>query len=176
MQVRIPCKEERTLPEATPVPLCQKQKTRPNTRERGEAGNLRRPAYTLASLPRSPTSGSAASEPPCAEYHLMKRPGEKNHRAAAEADRPARGGREATGPEEEEGPRPTPSLARGMHTQSSPEMKTTESGTPPPPPPPLQSRPDEPRMTNTHPEDGPETRSQEPNCSNSFNRDRIARI
>ena len=58
----------------------------------------------------------------------MKRPGEKNHRKAAEADRSARRGREATGPEEE-GPRPAPSLARGIHTESSPEAKTTECGT-----------------------------------------------
>ena len=40
----------------------------------------------------------------------------------------------------------------------------------------LQSRPADPRMTKTHPEDGPEKRSQEPNCSNSFNRDQIVRI
>ena len=76
-------------------------------------------------IPRSPTSGSAASEPPCVEDQRMKRPGKKNHREAAEADR---GGREATGPEEE-GPRPTPSLARGIHTESSPQAKTTECGT-----------------------------------------------
>ena len=60
----------------------------------------------------------------------MKRPGEKNHCEAAEADQSARGGREETGPEEE-GPRPTPSLARGIHTESSPEAKTTECGTHP---------------------------------------------
>ena len=59
----------------------------------------------------------------------MKRPGEKNHSEAAEADSTARGGRGATGPEEEEGARPTPSLARGIHTESSPEAKTTECGT-----------------------------------------------
>ena len=58
----------------------------------------------------------------------MKRPGEKNRREAAEADRSARGGQEVTGPEEE-GPRPTPSLARGIHIESSPEVKTTECGT-----------------------------------------------
>ena len=58
----------------------------------------------------------------------MKRPGEMNHRKAAEADRSTRGGREATGPQEEEGPRPTPSLARGVQTESSPEAKTIEWG------------------------------------------------
>ena len=57
----------------------------------------------------------------------MTRPSEKNHREAAEADQSARGGREATGPEE--GPSPTPSLARRIHTESSPEAKTTECGT-----------------------------------------------
>ena len=60
----------------------------------------------------------------------MKRQGEKNHREAAESDQSARGRREATGPEEE-GPRPTPSLARGIHTESSPEAKITECGTHP---------------------------------------------
>ena len=40
----------------------------------------------------------------------------------------------------------------------------------------LQSWPDDPRMTKIHPEDGPEKRSQEPNCSNSSNRDQIGRI
>ena len=37
-------------------------------------------------IPRSPTSGRAASKPPCVEDQPMKRPGEKNHREAAEAD------------------------------------------------------------------------------------------
>ena len=59
----------------------------------------------------------------------MKRPGERNHHEAAEADRSTRGGREATGPVEEEGPRPTPLLARGAKTESSPEAKTPECGT-----------------------------------------------
>ena len=58
----------------------------------------------------------------------MKRSGEMKHREAAEADRSARGGREATGPEEEE-PRPTPSMARGVHTEAMPKAKTTECGT-----------------------------------------------
>ena len=80
-------------------------------------------------LPRSPTSGSAVSEPSCVEDQRMKCPGEKNHSEAAEADWSVRVGREATGPEEEEGPRPTPSLGRGIHTESSPEAKTTECGT-----------------------------------------------
>ena len=102
----------------------------------------------------------------------MKRPGEMNHREAAEADQSTRGGREATGPEDE-GQRPTPTLARGIHTKSSPEAKTTECGTPPPPP--LQSRPANLRMTQRHPEDGRKKRSQEPNCSNSFTRDQIVR-
>ena len=69
----------------------------------------------------------------------MKRPGEKNHREAAKADQSARGGREATGP------RPTPSLARGIHTESS-----------------LQSRPADQRMTQRHPEDGPEKKKNAP--------------
>ena len=43
-------------------------------------------------------------------------------------------------------------------------------------PSPLHSRLADQRMTNRHPEDGPEKKlSQEPNCSNSFNRDQIAR-
>ena len=91
----------------------------------------------------------------------MKRPGEKNHRKAAEAEQSARGGREATGPEEEEGPRPTPrQKRRQLNVEPSP----------------LQSRPADQRMTKTHPEDGPEKRSQEPNCSHSFTRDQIVRF
>ena len=43
-------------------------------------------------------------------------------------------------------------------------------------PSPLQSRPADQRMTKTHPEDGPEKRSQEPNCSNSFTRDQNVRF
>ena len=43
-----------------------------------------------------------------------ERPGERNHRAAAEADRSTRGVREVTGPVEAEGQRPTPLLARGV--------------------------------------------------------------
>ena len=46
----------------------------------------------------------------------------------AKTDRSARGGREGTGPEEEEGPRPTPSLARGIPTESSPEAALWCSG------------------------------------------------
>ena len=43
-----------------------------------------------------------------------ERPGERNHREAAEADRSTRGGREAIGPVEAEGQRPTPLLTRGV--------------------------------------------------------------
>ena len=41
---------EGTLPEAMPLPLCQKQKPRPHSRERGEVENLRHPEHTLAAL------------------------------------------------------------------------------------------------------------------------------
>ena len=50
-QGRIPCNVKGTLPEATPVPLCQKQKSRSHPRERGDVENLRHPVYTLAPLP-----------------------------------------------------------------------------------------------------------------------------
>ena len=56
-------------------------------------------------------------------------PGERNHREAAEADRSTREGREATGPVEAEGKRPTPLLARGVQKESSQEAKTPECGT-----------------------------------------------
>ena len=58
-----------------------------------------------------------------------ERPGERHHRESAEADRSTRGGREATGPVEAEGQRPTPLLARGVQTESSQEAKTPECGT-----------------------------------------------
>ena len=48
---RIPCHVEGTLPEATPVPLCQKQKTWSHLWESGDEENLRHPVYTLAPLP-----------------------------------------------------------------------------------------------------------------------------
>ena len=57
-----------------------------------------------------------------------ERPGERNHREAAEADRSTRGGREATGPVEA-GQRPTPVLARGVQTESTQEAKTPECRT-----------------------------------------------
>ena len=47
---------------------------------------------------------------------VHERPGERNHREAAEADLSTRGGREATGPVEAEGQRPTPLLVRGVQT------------------------------------------------------------
>ena len=82
---------------------------------------------------------------------------------AAEADRTARRGREATGSEEEEGPRPIPSSARGTHTETPLEAKTTECGTLP-----ATEPTGRPKDDKTHPEDGPEKRSQEPNLRNSF--------
>ena len=48
---RIPFHVKGTLPEATPVPLRQKQKSRSHPRERGDVENLRHPVYTLAPLP-----------------------------------------------------------------------------------------------------------------------------
>ena len=58
-----------------------------------------------------------------------------------------------------------------VHRQESkPEAKTIERG-----PTPLQSRPADHRLTQGHPEAWPENRSQEPHCSNSFNRDQINR-
>ena len=66
-----------------------------------------------------------------------------------------------------------PHLLRWLegHTQS-PYQKRRQQNVEPTP---LQSRPADQRMTQRHPEDGPEKRSQEPNCSNSFIRDQIVR-
>ena len=58
-----------------------------------------------------------------------ERPGERNHREAAEADQTTKGGQEVTGPGEAEGQRPTPLLARGVQTESSQEAKTPDCGT-----------------------------------------------
>ena len=57
------------------------------------------------------------------------------------------------------------------HTQS-PRQKRRQRNVEPSP---LQSLPADQRMTKTHPEDGPEKRSQEPNRRNSFTRDQIVR-
>ena len=64
---------------------------------------------------------------PCRETHAWKRPGKRYHPLGRRSRPNPRGGREATGPEE--GPSPTPSLARGPHTESTPEARTVECGT-----------------------------------------------
>ena len=101
----------------------------------------------------------------------MKRPGERNHREAAEADRSSRGGREATGPVEEEGPRTTPLLAIGVQTQS-PHQKQRHLNVGPSP---TSEQTGRPKDDETHPEDGLEKRSHEPNSRNSFARDQVGR-
>ena len=80
-----------------------------------------------------------------------------------------RGGREATGPEEE-GPRPTPSLAKGTHTVHARSNDNRMLN-------PLHFRADQPTKGwhKDTPRTGRKNRSQEPNCSNSFNRDQIVR-
>ena len=65
---------------------------------------------------------------PCGETHAWQRPGERYHLPSRRSRPNPRGKRKATGPEEE-GPRPTPSLARGPHTESTPEARTVECGT-----------------------------------------------
>ena len=66
--------------------------------------------------------------------------------------------------------KPTPSSARGTHTETPLEAKTTECGTLP------ASEPTgRPKDDKTHPEERPEKRSQEPNRRNSFTRDQIVR-
>ena len=65
---------------------------------------------------------------PCVEDQRTKTPRWKESPWGHRSRPIAREGREATGPEEE-GPRPTLSLARGTHTESMPEAKTLECGT-----------------------------------------------
>ena len=60
---------------------------------------------------------------PCGETHAWKRPGERYHLPGRRSRPNPRGERKATGP------RPTPSLARGPHTESTPEARTVECGT-----------------------------------------------
>ena len=80
-----------------------------------EEGHLAKTAWA-AIVKENP----AAQGNPCRDTRCVEE--------AAEAGRSTRGGREATGPEKE-GPRPTPSLARGIHPEASPEATTTECGT-----------------------------------------------
>ena len=47
-------RKEMSLPGATPVPLCQKQKSWSHPRERGDVENLRHHVYMLAPLPGKP--------------------------------------------------------------------------------------------------------------------------
>ena len=161
-----------TSPEVTPVPLCQKQKARPHSRKRGEAENLRHPEHTLAALTEKSNFRNCRQRAimrgiPAHENALVKR---ITVRPPKPTDPPGEGERQQ-GQNKKKGQDPLLRWREG-DTESSPEVKTTECGAPPQ----LQSRPAGPRMTQTHPEEGPEKRSQEPNCSNSFTRDQIGRI
>ena len=105
-------------------------------------------------------------EEPLASPHAWKisawkRLGEKGSPRGCRSRPIPRGGREATGPEEE-GQNPLLRWLEGYRMWN-------------PPPPPLQSRPADQRMTQRHPEDSRKNRSQEPNCSISFTRDQIDR-
>ena len=136
-------------------PLRQKQKPRPHARERSEAENLRPLNIHQQPIPRSPTSGKAASKPSCVEDQRMKRPGEKNHREAAEADQSPGEGERQHG-QKKKGQDPLLRWLEG-YTQR-PRQKRRQQNVEPTP---LQSRPADQRMTQRHPEDGPEkTRDQ----------------
>ena len=119
-------------------------------------------------IPRSPTSGRAASKPPCVEDQRMKTPRWKGSPRSRRSRPIPRGGREATGPEEGQNP-----LLRWLEGYTpSPRQKRRQQNVEPTL---LQSRPADQRVTQRHPEDGRKKHSQEPNCSNSFIRDQIDR-
>ena len=120
-------------------------------------------------IPRSPTSGRAASKPPCVEDQSMKRPGEKNHREAAEADQSPGEGERQQG-QKKKGQDPLLRWLEG-HTLS-PRQKRRQQNVEPTP-----FRADRPTK-GWHKDTsrtGRKKRSQEPNCSNSFIRDQIVR-
>ena len=100
------------------------------------------------------------------EDQRRNRPGEKNHREAA--DPPGEGERQQGQKKKGQDP-----LLRWLEGYThSPRQKRRQLKVEPSP---LQSRPANQRMTKRHPEDGPEKRSQEPNCSISLTRDQIVR-
>ena len=101
-------------------------------------------------IPRSPTSGRAASKPPCVEDQRMKRPGDKNHHEAAEADQSPGEGERQQG-QKKKGQDPLLHWLEG-YTQS-PRQKRRQQNVEPTL---LQSRLADQRMTQRHPEDGPE--------------------
>ena len=101
-------------------------------------------------IPRSPTSGRAASKPPCVEDQRMKPPGKKNHREAAEADQSPGEGERQQG-QKKKGQDPL--LRWGEGYTPSPRQKRRQQNMEPTL---LQSRLADQRMTQRHPEDGPE--------------------
>ena len=112
--------------EQCPYRDAKKQKHRPHAREKGEAEILRHPNNASAALSEKSDFQKCRWRATMCVKPAHKCPGERNHREAAEADLSIKGGREATGPVEAEGQRPTPLLARGVQTESSQEAKTPE--------------------------------------------------
>ena len=143
-------------------------KTEATTSHQGEEWGRESEApwtYTSSPYQRSLTSGRAASKPSCVEDQHMKTPRRKESPWGRRSRPNPRGGWEATGP------RPTPSLARGTHTESSPEAKTTKCGTHS-----SSEQTGRPKDdTKTPRGQAGKKRSQEPICSNSFIRDQIVR-
>ena len=112
---------------------------------------------------------SRQQAPHARKTNAWKRPGEKQHLPGRRSRPKPRGGRKVTGPEEE-GPRPTSSLVRGPQTESTPEAKTRERGTPF-----ATEQTGRPQDDTRTPRGKAGNCSQEPNCSNSFIRDQIKR-
>ena len=98
-------------------------------------------------FPRSPTSGSAASEPPC------NPPGEGERRQGQEKGQ-------------------DPLLCWREGYKQSPHQKRRHLNVGPSP---TSEHTGRPKDDETHPEDGPEKRSHEPNSRNPFTRDQGVR-
>ena len=125
----------------------------PTSRQREEWGRESESPWTYTSSPyrevRLPEE-LLASPPHAWKTNTWKRPGEKDHREAAEADQFPGVGERQQG-QKKKGQDPLLRWLEG-HTQS-PRQKWRQQNVEPTP---LQSRPADQRMTQRHPEDGPE--------------------
>ena len=110
--------------------------------------------------------GEQPASQPSEENPTRHRAGERQHPPGRRSRPNPRRGRMATGLEEE-GPRPTSPLVRVPQLPDPPEARTAKCGTY------IATEQNGVPKEGTRPPEAKPDRSQEPNCSNSFNRDQI---
>ena len=123
-----PWVREGTSPEATPVPSCQPQKTRPFSREKRGVEPEAPCIETSCLKQKGKLPGEQPASQPSEENPARHRAGERQHPPGRRSRPNPRRGRTATG-REEEGPSPTSPSARVPQTQDPPEARTVKCGT-----------------------------------------------